>query len=405
VTQAETEKVMLYETYVRMDMYDGQGVKLWKVVHAGRVLLDKEVVDRAPFIVFVPLPVPHAFHGNNFAQRVIPTQNARTTLTRAILDHASVSTNPRWQVVNGGLMNPKEMLDNRLGGLVNVKRPDAISPLEQHNLNPFIFQTLEMLKQNKEESTGISALSQGMNKDAISTQNSAALVDNLVTLSQQRQKIIARNFAYGYLIPLYLEVYRLVLENDKAQRIIEVAGSFEPTSVESWVERKDCKVALHLGYGERDKQVKKLADAAMMLASDPGLATMYGPQNRYTIHMDIMRAAGLENHPSYLTPPDKAPPPQPDPLKVRELDIKQQAAQATAASVQAKAQAEQARISLDNMKLQLEQMQAQVQAALDQREAARQDADVANRIDVAQREVKLLEEAPTSAENAIISPR
>ena len=139
-------------------------------------------MDRAPFYDFCPLPIPYMFYGNNFAARVIPTQNARTVLTRGILDHTAITTNPRWGVVKGGLLNPKEMIENRLGGLVNMTRPDAVKALEQANLNPFVFQTLEMLKSNKEESTGISALSQGLNKDAISTQNSAALVDNLVDL-------------------------------------------------------------------------------------------------------------------------------------------------------------------------------------------------------------------------------
>jgi hypothetical protein len=41
---------------------------------------------------------------------------------------------------------------------------------------------------------------------------------------------------------------------------------------------------------------------------------------------------------------------------------------------------------------------------MDWREQARQDADVANRINVAQREMRLLEEAPREAERAIVSP-
>jgi hypothetical protein len=29
-------------------------------------------------------------------------------------------------VVNGGLLNPRELLDNRMGGIVNVRRPDSV---------------------------------------------------------------------------------------------------------------------------------------------------------------------------------------------------------------------------------------------------------------------------------------
>ena len=98
-------------------------------------------------------------------------------------------------VTKGGLTNPRELIDNRVGGLVNVTRPDAIVPMPQASLNPFVFQTLQELQDNLEETSSISSLTTGMNKDAVSKQNSAALVEQLATMSQQRQKIIARNFA------------------------------------------------------------------------------------------------------------------------------------------------------------------------------------------------------------------
>ncbi len=402
--QPELQKVMLYETYAKMDMKDGKGVRLWKICHAGNVLLSKEEVDRPPFLAFVPLPVPHIFHGNNFAARVIPTQNARTVLTRAILDHSAQTTNPRWGVVKGGLLNPKELLDNRQGGIVNMNRPDAVKPLEQQNLNPFVFQTLEMLKANKEESTGISALSQGLNKDAVSNQNSQGLVQDLVTLSQGRQKIIARNFAFDYLIPLYLEVYRLVLENEDQAKIVEVAGNFLPVDPARWEERLDCKVSLHLGYGERDRQTQKLVQAYQMLAADPGLAPMFQPNNKFELVMDTMRSAGLDNRSKYLTPPDKAPQPQPDPLKIKELEIKDKLAQASQTSAQANLIKTNRQATVSENRELLDEANMQIDTVFKAREADRQDADVANRIDVSQRETKLLEAAPVDSQNAFVSP-
>jgi hypothetical protein len=74
-----------------------------------------------------------------------------------------------------------------------------------------------MLKANKEETTGISALSQGLNKDAISTQNSQGLVGDLVALSQVRQKVVARNFAI-FVLQLWQKVYKCVVENDRRIR-------------------------------------------------------------------------------------------------------------------------------------------------------------------------------------------
>ena len=54
-------------------------------------------------------------------------------------------------------------------------------PMPQQPLNPYVFQTLQLLQENLEENTGVSSLSTGMNKDAVSKQNSAALVEQLAT--------------------------------------------------------------------------------------------------------------------------------------------------------------------------------------------------------------------------------
>ncbi len=158
--QDQVRNIMCYEAYIMLDV-EGTGVaKLHRVIKAGNTLLDVEEVDRRPFITFCPLPTPHAFYGSNFAEKLCATQNARTVLTRSILDHAMITNNPRYMVVKGGLTNPRELIDNRVGGLVNVTRPDAISPMQQAPLNPFVFQTIQMLDEDKEDNTGVSRLSQ-----------------------------------------------------------------------------------------------------------------------------------------------------------------------------------------------------------------------------------------------------
>ena len=165
-----------------------------------------------------------------------------------------ITNNPRYMVVKGGLTNPRELIDNRVGGLVNVTRPDAISPMQQAPLNPFVFQTIQMLDEDKEDNTGVSRLSQGLNKDAISKQNSAAMVEQLATMSMQRQKIIARNFASQFVKTLAHEVYRLVVENETQEKIIEISGAYVRVNPTSWKEKRDVMVELKLGYGEQDRE-------------------------------------------------------------------------------------------------------------------------------------------------------
>ena len=108
--QDQVRSVMVYEAYMMLDR-EGDGVaKRYKIIKAGNALLDIEEVDRLPFVTFSPLPIPHSFYGSNFAEKLCDTQNARTVLTRSILDQAVLANNPRFLVVKGALTNPRSWL-------------------------------------------------------------------------------------------------------------------------------------------------------------------------------------------------------------------------------------------------------------------------------------------------------
>jgi hypothetical protein len=313
--QDQVRGVTVHECFMTLDV-EGTGIaELYRCVKAGNSLMEIEKTNYKPFIAFCPLPIPHAFYGNNFASKVIPIQNARTVLTRSILDHTMITNNPRYMVVKGGLTNPKELIDNRVGGIVNVSRPDAISPMPQASLNPFVFQTLQLLDDDKEDTTGVSRLSQGLNKDAISKQNSAAMVEQLATMSQQRQKIMARNFANTFLKPLYQMLYKLVIEHETEEKVVELAGNYVNVSPADWGSKRDVTVEMHLGYGEQGEEATKYLALHQLMSTDPTLATMYSPQNQYALMSHVMEKNGIKNVADYLTSPDQLPPPQPDPAE------------------------------------------------------------------------------------------
>ena len=379
--QSEMDYLVYYESYVRMKIEEKKGVRLYKVCHAGNKLLDKpQEVDKAPFIAYVPLPVPGVFYGDNFAARVVPVQNAKTVLIRGVLDHTAITNNARYAVVNGGLMNPRELLDNRLGGIVNVRRPDSVAPLPQANLNPYIYQTLGLLDAGNEKSTGISALSQGLNKDAISTQNSQGLVDNMMKASGQRAKIMARNFANNFLVPLMIEVIRLAILHVKQPEFIEVGGAPLRCDVNAWTDRKTCTVSQHLGYGEKDMAAAELGQGYQMLAKDPALVNMFGPQQRYQMISDIAKLKGFTRFPAYLDPTAPPPQPQPDPIKVQEAQAKTTTAQAAVIAAQSTQAKEQRLVIEGQQKNDLKRHDLTMKILDHDRTNNRQDADTAHRI-------------------------
>ena len=402
--QEQMKEIVVYEAYIEADM-EGEGIsKLFKVLIAGNTLLEYEEVDRRPFIVFTPIPVAHRFHGENFAYKLLPTQNARTVLMRSILDHSSVTTNPRYIVTKGSLLNPRELLDNRLGGIVNVTRADGVSPLPQNPLNPFIFQTVQKLEEDGENTSGISKLSQGLNKDAISNQNSQGMVEQLVNLSQQRSKIIARNFANNFLKPLFLEIYRLCIIHEDNQKIIDVAGAYAQVTPNEWHHRQDVEVAFKLGYGETEREAAKYNAIHAQLTQDPGLQANYGMKERYNMVRQSLLAQGIKDVDTYLIPPDKVPPPEPSAAE----QMQQQIAMKQLEMEERKIAVQEQRLALDaeeaKFRMELELAKSQAEIANMNIEADRRDFDSETKADVAYEELKILKSQPKEQTTGIVSP-
>jgi hypothetical protein len=400
--QDQVRTVMVYECYIHIDP-DGSGMaRLHKVCKAGNALLDMYEVDDIPFVAFVPLPIPHAFYGSNFAEKVVSTQNARTVLTRSILDHAVITNNPRYLVAKGSLTSPREMIDNRQGGIVNVTRIDGVAPMPQAGLNPFVFQTLQLLEEQNEDTTGVSRLSRGIEKDAISKQNSAAMVEQLASMSQQRQKIIARNFANGFVAPLFHKVYREILANETQERIVQLAGNFVPVDPTTWDDKRDVITELKLGYGEQDRDAQKYLALHAMLSQDEALAPMYDAKKRYNVMKTIMEKQGILNVDDYLTPPDQLPPPQPNPaqemqqeMAMKQLEISER--QTVVAEMKAQSDAE-----IAQLKLQLEELKAQAAHALQSDNMDLKEAQFQHKKKIDEGELDILK--VTEDRRGIVSP-
>ena len=68
-TDKSTEKVLIYESYVKYD-YDEDGIaELRKIVSAGddgSMILENMPCDDIPFVTVTPIPMPHRFYGRSF---------------------------------------------------------------------------------------------------------------------------------------------------------------------------------------------------------------------------------------------------------------------------------------------------------------------------------------------------
>lgn len=319
--QDAAQKTFVYEVYAEIDM-DGTGETcLWKVTYTGGLVLDKEKVRTHPFISYACLPRAHSFWGNDFAGKVKYTQDAKTILTRGILDHTVRTNNPRTGVVKGGVPNLKDLTDDRFGGVVRMSRPDAIVNIQQPNLNPFVFQTIGLLDQDLEDTTGVSRLSQGLSKEALSNQNSQGMVQQLTTLSQKRLERMAGHFQRQFVNRLYCLVARLVIENEDEARILNVAGRPIKVDPRTWEEREDYELEPALGSEARDAAAAKWLQMDNLLTERGG--PQYTPDRRYNVLSKALGYMGVRDVSLYFAHPGEIEPPQPTPLEIKEAEFKE----------------------------------------------------------------------------------
>ena len=384
--QDQVAEFWIYELYKMIDIKGTGTATLHKIICADGVLFDYEEVSSVPYFSFVPLPIPHSFYGANFVARSSHIQNAKTTVTRGILEHTVITNNPRFQVMKGGLKNPRELLDNRVGGIININRPDAIIPLDQPPLNPFAFSVLEKMDADKEDNTGISRLSKGLNKDAISKQNSADMVGELTTLSMQRQKMIARNYAEGFLKDVFLYIYELVINNAGPDFTAEIAGQYVPVDVSGWAERRDAIVEFTIGYQEDEKEFMRYMGFHQALSADPTMAPLYTAEKKYGTLKKALEAKGIRDVDNYLVHPSQAQPPQPDPFMVQ--DMKNQSMLAEVRMFEAQTTRQKAmmdhQIKMAELELQKLEIASKVAAAADKTELETDKFEHDRKMDVAE---------------------
>lgn len=404
--QDELTSVMVAEAYCRFKKKGDLAARLYKVIRCGKVNIVVEPVDELPFVVFTPIPRPHIFYGECYAKTVMPTQDILTAAQRSIIDHAMMTNNPRWMVAKGGLVNPRELLDNRLGGIVNVKDLNSIEPIQAPAMNPMLFSLVQGMEQLTESITGISAASIGLNKDVISKQNSAALMEQQTGNSQIRQKEIARNFASQFLIPLFEKINRLVVRFEKNEKIIEVAGNYVPVQPWTWLEDRAATASAHLGFGEKESQARKIAEFFVALKQNGG-DVFTGYEGFYNGLSDMLTLEGRRVDIQRYLPitPDKIQPPQPDPKTMAEIEKLQAETQAVVRNSDTTSRKVDQHGELQALKLQLQKLQAELNAQKTSAEEKRKDIKTASDIDVAQREMYLLENPPAETESrGIISP-
>ena len=333
-TDESTEKVLIYESYVKYD-YDGDGIaELRKIVSAGddgSNVLENMPCDSVPFVTVTPIPMPHRFYGRSISELVEDVQLTKSTVMRQLLDNMYLTNNNRVAIMDG-MVNMDDLLTTRPGGVVRTKQPpnQVMQPLQAQPISQQAFPLLNYLDAVREGRTGVSKEAQGLSPDTLNAKTATG-VNALMTQTQMRSELIAKVFAETGVKNLFKKIFELMVKYQEKEKIIMLSNTYVPVRPTEWKDKFNISVVVGLGTGSKEQQTIILNSIlerqlqAFQLQGGKELP-MVGLKNIYNTLTKMVENAGLKNVETYFVDPDigkqMMPPPQPpEPSPIEKIEF------------------------------------------------------------------------------------
>lgn len=349
--------VLYVEHYLFYD-FDGDGIdERVRVCTIGNGIhvVNVEPWDELPICMFCPDPEPHTAIGSCPADYLKPIQAAKSQIMRDTLDSLGHSIFPRMGIVEGQV-NIDDVLNTDIGQPIRMRAPGMVQPFAVPFVGKEAFPVLGYLDEAKENRTGVSKASAGLNADALQSSTSQA-VSATMSGAQGRVELICRHFAEGGLKDMFKTVNNLVIKHQNAQDVYRLNNKFVPVDPRYWDNDKDIIVNVAISKSSDQEKFAVLQNVAQ---KQEQIMQLLGPQNplvsmqQYANTLTKMiEMAGFKDSSSFINPEvPPMPPQQPEDSKPSPEEMLAQAemqkAQVTAQKAMIDAETDRMKIIMDD---------------------------------------------------------
>jgi len=345
--------VLYVEHYLFYD-YDGDGIdERVRVCTIGNGIhvVNVEPWDELPICMFCPDPEPHTAIGSCPADYLKPIQAAKSQIMRDTLDSLGHSIFPRMGIVEGQV-NIDDVLNTDIGQPIRMRAPGMVQPFAVPFVGKEAFPVLGYLDEAKENRTGVSKASAGLNADALQSSTSQA-VSATMSGAQGRVELICRHFAEGGLKDMFKTVNNLVIKHQNAQDVYRLNNKFVPVDPRYWDNDKDIVVNVAISKSSDQEKFSVLQNVAQ---KQEQIMQLLGPQNplvslqQYANTLTKMiEMAGFKDSSSFIN--TEVPPMPPQQPEEQKPDAAEMLAQAEAMKAQVSAQKAMIDAETDRMKI------------------------------------------------------
>tara|TARA_R100000664_G_C2758550_1_gene147528 strand:+ start:1260 stop:3242 length:1983 start_codon:yes stop_codon:yes gene_type:complete len=256
------KEVIVNECYIRCD-FDGDDIpELRRVVVFGDSgeIVSNEPFDHIPFSILSPILMPHRMVGRSVAEMVMDIQLIKSSILRSQLDNLYLTNNSRVAVVEGQV-NLDDLLNSRPAGIVRMRQQGAVQPLQVPQLGSQGFAMLEYMDQVRDQRTGFSKQSLGLDPKALQS-TTAAAVTSTIQGSQLKVEMIARVFAETGCKNLAFGVLHLLQKHQDKSVTVRINNEYVNIDPRAFDNKFDIEVDVGLGNGVESDKLNMLIQIA-----------------------------------------------------------------------------------------------------------------------------------------------
>ena len=312
------DEIKVREGYTEIDMNADGIAERWQVFTANQMLLSKTIVDRQPFHVVTPYPLPHKHFGLSVADKVMDIQEINSTLIRQTHNNLYHSNNPShaiWeQAIGENTLD--DLLTTRVGSYKRFTRPPAESyaPMVVPFTAQSSFQMIEYWAKIKQERTGVSGEGEGLTPEALKNIQQSVLMQ-AVDLAKMKIEAVVRVMAETGIKSLFLHIHELLQKHQDKIQVVKLRDEWVPIDPREWRTRENMTVNIGLGIGTREQNLMHLnaiGEVQEKMANTKLMGITVTPKNLYNTAVEIVRNAGLKSAEKYFTDPGDTPVPSDD---------------------------------------------------------------------------------------------
>ncbi|MAD48228.1 MAG: hypothetical protein CMQ53_02620 [Gammaproteobacteria bacterium] len=281
-------------------------------VGEGLHIMDMQPFDELPIISFCPDPEPHTAIGSCPADYLKPIQAAKSQIMRDTLDSLGHAIFPRMGIVEGQV-NIDDVLNTDIGQPIRMRAPGMVQPFTIPFAGKEAFPILSYLDESKENRTGVSKASAGLNAEALQSSTSAAVTATM-SGAQGRIELICRHFAEGGMKDLFRLVNNLIIKHQDSEDVFRLDNEFIPVDPRYWDADKDMVVNVGLSKTNDEEKMTMLSQLAgkqeqilQTLGPNNPLVTLQQYANTLTRTIEM---AGFKDASNFVTPQVPPMPPQ-----------------------------------------------------------------------------------------------